>query len=102
MRITTVNLPEELTDRIDQVARDSERSRSFVIRRLLETALTAQERLDALNALSAQGLAEYADNAKCARGPNATEIIAASSTEGHARLRALGEIAAGSSRKATS
>jgi predicted transcriptional regulator len=98
MRITTVNLPEELTDRIDQVARDSERSRSFVVRKLLEHSLTAADRLAALQAISDAGLEDY--NAPRERAPNATEVIAESCADGRARLDALQKIAAGN-RKGT-
>lgn len=95
MKITSVSLPTELTDRIDQVARDSERSRSFVVRKLLERSLTGKERLAALEEIAAQGLEEYA--AKHAREPgqNPGEIIAESSTDGHRRLDAMQKIAKG-------
>jgi predicted transcriptional regulator len=93
MRITTVNLPEELTSRIDEVARDSERSRSFIIRKLLEHSLTAETRMAALDAVAEQGLAEYAKPRKPA--PNASELIAESCGDGRARLDALQRIGGG-------
>jgi predicted transcriptional regulator len=93
MRITTVNLPEELTDRIDHVARASERSRSFVVRKLLEQSLTAADRLAALEAIADAGLEEA--NAPRERVSNATEVISESCVEGRRRLDALGEIAKG-------
>jgi Arc/MetJ-type ribon-helix-helix transcriptional regulator len=95
MKITSVSLPTELTEKIDQVARDSERSRSFVVRKLLESALTGQERLDALQAIADAGPADYAANATRERGPNATAVIAESCADGRARLDALQKIAAG-------
>jgi predicted transcriptional regulator len=100
MKPTTYNLPDELTDRIGQVARDSERSRSFVVRKLLEQSLTGADRLRALEAVAAEGLAEFAAEHARERGPNPGQIIAASSTEGHARLRAFDEIAAGNRKAA--
>jgi predicted transcriptional regulator len=99
MKITSISLPAELTDRIDQVARDSERSRSFVVRKLLESALTGQERLDALQALAATGLEDYANTPR-ERAPNATAVIAESCSDGRARLDALQKIAA-ANRKGT-
>jgi predicted transcriptional regulator len=94
-KITSVALPSDLTDDIDQVADDFERSRSFVVRRLLEHSLTGAQRLAALKAVSDEGLREYAANARRERPRNPGEIIAASSAEGHARLRAHNEIAKG-------
>ena len=96
MKPTSVALPSELTERIDQVARDSERSRSYVVRKLLENALTGDDRLRALEELAAAGLeANAAEREARVRGPNPGEIIAESSTDGHDRLRALHRIAAG-------
>jgi predicted transcriptional regulator len=96
MKITSVSLPTGLTDRLDQVARDSERSRSYVVRKLLENALTGDDRLRALEELAAAGLeANAAERAARVRGPNPGEIIAESSTDGHARLNAMKKIAAG-------
>lgn len=98
MKITSVSLPDELTDRIDQVARDSERSRSFVVRKLLEHSLTATERMAALDAAAAEGLREFADGANAPRERlNATEVIASpeSCADGRGRLAALEKIAAG-------
>lgn len=92
MKITSVALPDELTDRIDRVARDSERSRSFVVRKLLEQSLTGADRLAALEAISAEGLREYDANSKRERAPNASEIMAESSTEGHERLATMQRI----------
>jgi predicted transcriptional regulator len=99
MRITSVSLPDSLTDRIDEVARQSERSRSFVVRKLLEQSLTAPDRLHALEEIAAAGLeANAAERAYRVRGPNPGEIIAESSTDGHARLAAMGKIAKGGKR----
>lgn len=96
LRITTVNLPEELQDRIDEVARASERSRSFVIRRLLEQSLSATDRAAALAAVAADGLEQYAaEHAPRERPANPAEVISAASTDGHSRLNALKKIAAG-------
>jgi predicted transcriptional regulator len=96
MRITSVSLPDSLTDRIDEVARQSERSRSFVVRKLLEQSLTGEDRLHALEEIAAAGLeANAAERAACVRGPNPGEIISESSTDGHARLNAMQKIAAG-------
>jgi predicted transcriptional regulator len=97
MRITTVNLPDELHDRIDQVARDSERSRSFVVRKLLEHSLNAQDRLATLQAIADAELED--GNASRPLAPNATAVISGSCIEGHRRLAALGEIAAGNRHK---
>jgi predicted transcriptional regulator len=95
MKPTTYNLPSDLRDKIDQVARDSERSRSFVVRKLLERSLTGADRLAALEAIAADGLQAYADAASATRRPNATEIIAESCADGPGRLAALEKIAAG-------
>ena len=96
MKPTSVALPSELTARIDNVARQSDRSRSYVVRKLLENALTGEDRLHALEEIAAAGLeANAAERAACVRGPNPGEIIAESSTDGHDRLRALNRIAAG-------
>jgi metal-responsive CopG/Arc/MetJ family transcriptional regulator len=59
MKITSVSLPHELTDRIDQVARESERSRSWLIRKMLERALTGQERLEALQQIANAELEDH-------------------------------------------
>jgi predicted transcriptional regulator len=98
MKPTTYNLPTDLTDKIDQVAIASERSRSFVVRKLLENALTAADRMAALNAVASEGLREFADAANAPRALNATtEVIASpeSCADGHGRLAALEKIAAG-------
>jgi predicted transcriptional regulator len=96
MRITTVNLPEELQDRIDEVARHSDRSRSSVIRILLERSLTGADRMTALDAVAAQGLREFADAGKAPRARSATELIGSkeSCADGAGRLAALEKIAA--------
>lgn len=52
MKPTTYNLPTDLRDRIDQVARDSERSRSYIVRKLLETALCKEDSDAALQAIA--------------------------------------------------
>jgi predicted transcriptional regulator len=96
MKPTSVALPSELTERIDQVARDSERSRSYVVRKLLENALTGEDRLRALEAIADAGLeANAAERTNRKRAPNATEIIAENSTAGHDAVRAHQAIAAG-------
>src|ERR1700722_8155422 len=95
MKPTSIALPDELTGRIDQIAREADRSRSWVIRTLLERSMTGAERQDALNAIAAQGLEEYAANANREKAPNATAVISEASVEGHARLRALNKIAKG-------
>jgi predicted transcriptional regulator len=96
MKITSVSLPPGLTDRLDQVARDSERSRSYVVRKLLENALTGEDRLHALEEIAAAGLeANAAERGARVRGPNPGEVIAESSADGHARLNAMKKIAAG-------
>jgi predicted transcriptional regulator len=96
MRITSVSLPDSLTERIDSVARQSDRSRSYVVRKLLEQSLTGEDRLRALEEIAAAGLeANAAERAARVRGPNPGEIIAESATDGHDRLRALNRIAAG-------
>jgi predicted transcriptional regulator len=46
MKITSVALPDELSDRIDQAARDVERSRSWMIRKLLARSITGENRTD--------------------------------------------------------
>ncbi len=93
MRITSVSLPAALTDQLDQVARQSERSRSYVVRKLLEQSLTGVDRLAALQAIADDGLEEYTENSRPKRGPNATEIIAEASTAGHEAVRAHQKIA---------
>jgi predicted transcriptional regulator len=99
MKPTSVALPSELTERIDQVARDSERSRSYVVRKLLENALTGDDRLRALEEIAAAGLeANAAERAYRVRGPNPCQVIAESATDGHARLAAMGKIAKGGKR----
>ena len=93
MRITTVNLPEDLHDRIEEVARQSERSRSYDVRKMLEASLTAQDRASALQAIADAGLAEY--NAPRENSANASAVIAESCTDGRARLDGLQKIAKG-------
>jgi predicted transcriptional regulator len=92
MKITSVALSNELTDRIDQVARDSERSRSYVVRKLLENSLTGADRLRALESIAATEL--EASNTPRERAPNASALIAESCPDGRARLEALKKIAA--------
>jgi len=46
MRITSIALPDELSDLIDQAARDAERSRSWMIRKLLARSITGENRTD--------------------------------------------------------
>ncbi|MGO9036433.1 MAG: ribbon-helix-helix protein, CopG family [Steroidobacteraceae bacterium] len=93
MKPATFNLPAELTDKIGQIACDSERSRSYVVRKLLESALTGEERLEALKQIAAQGLEDA--NAPRERAPNATAVIANSCSDGRNRLDALQRIANG-------
>jgi predicted transcriptional regulator len=96
MKITSVSLPIALTDQLDQVARQSDRSRSYVVRKLLENALTGEDRLHALEEIAAAGLEENAaERAYRVRGPNPGQVISESSTDGHARLNAMKKIAAG-------
>jgi predicted DNA-binding protein len=40
MKITSIALPDELSARIDRVAHEAERSRSYVVRKLLERSIT--------------------------------------------------------------
>ncbi len=94
MKITSVALPIDLTGKIDELARQSERSRSFVIRKLLEHSLTAEERMAALKAIAEYGLEDYANTAH-ERAPNPAAIVAAASTEGKAMLTAHEKIASG-------
>jgi uncharacterized protein (DUF1778 family) len=79
---------------LDAAALGARRSRSQFVDLTLEKALTGKGRLEALQSIADAGLREYAAEHARERGPNATEVIAASSTEGFARLRALNEIAA--------
>jgi predicted transcriptional regulator len=95
MKITSVALPAELAERIDQAARHADRSRSWIIRNLLERSLTGAQRLEALEAIADAGLADYAANATPEQAPNASEVIAESCADGRARLDALQKIAAG-------
>jgi predicted transcriptional regulator len=98
MKPTSVALPSELTARIDSVARQSDRSRSYVVRKLLENALTGADRLRALEEIAAAGVEENAaKRAYRVRGPNPGQVIAESATDGHARLAAMGKIAKGAS-----
>ena len=90
MKITSVSLPTELTDKIDQAARRIDRSRSWVIRNLLENP---ESRLDALKQIADAGLEAY--HAPRERAPNATDVIADSCDEGRRRLAALEKIAKG-------
>ena len=95
MKITSVALPDDLTDKIDQVARDSERSRSFVIRKMLEQSLTGEDRLKALEAIADAGLETYAQSHARELPANATAVIAQDSVEGHRRIGAMNKIATG-------
>jgi predicted transcriptional regulator len=96
MRITSVSLPDALTDRIDNVARQSDRSRSYVVRKLLENALTGEDRLRALEEIAAAGLeASAAERASRPRAPNATQVISENSIAGHNAVRAHQKIAKG-------
>jgi Arc/MetJ-type ribon-helix-helix transcriptional regulator len=52
MKITSVSLDQETTDRLDELARGADRSRSFVVRKLLESALDGESRIRALDAIA--------------------------------------------------
>jgi predicted transcriptional regulator len=95
MKITSVALPADLTQRIDAVAKDADRSRSWVIRTLLERSMTGADRLRAFEEIASAGLEEYAANGTREKAPNATAVIAESCVEGRRRLAALDEIAKG-------
>jgi predicted transcriptional regulator len=97
MRITTVTLSDDLHNRVDQVARDSERSRSFVVRKLLERALTGEDRMTALKAIADAEL--EAGRSPRERAPNAGELL--DTTEGRARVQSLERIAAANMKKRT-
>jgi predicted transcriptional regulator len=97
MKITSVSLPHELTDRIDQAARHADRSRSWLIRKMLERALTGADRLAALEAIAAAEL--EAANVERVPAPNASEVIAAASADGSRALLAAHEKIAATSRK---
>lgn len=90
-----VRAPADLVRLIDGIAQATERTRNYVARKLLEQSLTGEDRMQALQAIAAAGLDDYAANAKRGRAPNATALIAEASVEGHARLRALNKIAKG-------
>jgi metal-responsive CopG/Arc/MetJ family transcriptional regulator len=100
MQITSIALPENLVERIDRAASAADRSRSWVIRNLLERAVTGEQRLKALEEIAAAGLREYAAEHAREPGPNSGEIIAESSVEGIRRLAAFDEIAAGNRKAA--
>jgi predicted transcriptional regulator len=85
----------DLVRRIDDIAQAADRTRHYVARKLLERALTGEDRLHALEEIAAAGLEEFAANSNRPRAPNATEVIAAASTAGHAALLAHQRIAAG-------
>jgi hypothetical protein len=74
-------------------AQAQRRSLSWFIDETLEAAMNGQGRLEALQAIADAGLAEYDQKASRKRGPNASEVIAADSIEGHRRLAALNKIA---------
>src|ERR1700679_1312359 len=94
MKITSVSLPIALTDQLDQVARQSDRSRSYVVRKLLENALTGADRLRALEEIAAAGVEENAaERASRPRAPNATQVISENSIAGHDAVRAHQKIA---------
>jgi predicted transcriptional regulator len=92
--LVTVSLPREVLEQVDAAARQSERSRSYTVRKLLENALTGQERLDALKQIAAAGLEEEANKPR-EPVPNASEVIGKASVEGHRMLAAQQAIAAG-------
>ncbi|MGO9992860.1 MAG: hypothetical protein ACLPTF_10175 [Steroidobacteraceae bacterium] len=87
-----LTLPGPLLKALDEEAQAQDRPRSYVARKLLERALTGQERLAALEALAAAEL--EAANVERVPGPNASEVIAAASAEGRAMLAAHEKIAA--------
>jgi predicted transcriptional regulator len=90
-----VRAPADLVRRLDNIARDTDRTRNYIARKLLEQSLTGADRLRALEAVAAEGLDAYAAEHARERGPNASEIIAASCADGRARLDALDKIAKG-------
>jgi predicted transcriptional regulator len=92
-----LTLPGPLLKALDLEAQAQDRPRSYVVRKLLERSLSGTERMEALNAVAAEGLREFADAAVVPRALNATEVIASpeSCTDGHGRLAALEKIAAG-------
>jgi predicted transcriptional regulator len=89
----SLTLRPETLRALDAAAQNERRSRSAFVDLTLERALTGQGRLEALQAIAEAGLADCATPRE--RAPNATEIIAASSTDGHRRLEALQKIATG-------
>lgn len=93
--ILHVRAPADLVRRIDDIARETDRSRNYIARKLLENSLAGPDRVAALNEVAAAGLEEYAANAKRDRPPNPGQVIAEASADGHARLNALQKIAAG-------
>jgi predicted transcriptional regulator len=58
MKPVTFNLPDEQSAWLGEVSRASERSKSFIIRKLIERAQTGDQRLEALSQIAAAGLAE--------------------------------------------
>jgi hypothetical protein len=81
---------------LDAAAQAARRSRSQTVDMLLSNALTGEDRLRALEAIADAGLEENAaERAARVRGPHPGEVIAESSTDGHARLNAMKKIAAG-------
>jgi Arc/MetJ-type ribon-helix-helix transcriptional regulator len=100
-QLVTVSLPREILEQVDAAAQKDRRSRSNFIRDALENSLTAAGRVAALDAVTAQGLAQYDAAHKKVRPRNPAEIVAEASTDGQRLLDAHREIAAGSG-KATS
>ena len=91
-----LTLPGPLLKALDQEAQAQDRPRSYVVRKLLENALTGADRMAALNAVASEGLREFADSANAPRPLNATEVIATEPcADGAGRLAALEKIAAG-------
>jgi hypothetical protein len=69
--------------------------RGWARSQIVDLVLSGADCLDALQVIADVGLEAYHAAHAREKAPNATETIAASSTEGHARLRAFDKIAAG-------
>jgi predicted transcriptional regulator len=97
MKTLSIQLKPETVAQIDQSAQRDGRPRSQYIRRILERALTGEERLKALQAIAAAEL--EAANVERVPAPNASEVIAAASADGSRALLAAHEKIAATSRK---
>jgi hypothetical protein len=107
MKIRSISMPDDLDLAVIEAARRDGRKVSDWARRLIKREVgiaravdevTGETRLADLEEIAAAGREEYAESFKREKSPNATEIIAGSSTDGHARLAALNKIAKGSRR----